>query len=136
MRHLVGRRSILMIGAAACCLCQLAPAIAASTTNDLKLRANILTAFIALFKFFYNGGVGVASYPVATEVVSTRLRAWTVGSSTAIGYLLAWLVSFCSPYFINPAELGLVSHLSIPEDVLDTHHPGHFGSSRLERYYW
>ncbi|KIW21313.1 hypothetical protein PV08_01893 [Exophiala spinifera] len=107
MRHLVGRRSILMIGAAACCLCQLAPAVAASATDDMRLRADILTAFVALFKFFYNGGVGVASYPVATEVVSTRLRAWTVGSATAIGYLLAWLISFCSPYFINPAELGL-----------------------------
>jgi len=107
MRHLFGRRNILMIGAMGCCLCQLAPAIAASTSDNLTFRANILTAFIALFKFFYNGGVGVASYAVATEVVSTRLRAWTVGSATAIGYLLAWLVSFCSPYFINPAELGL-----------------------------
>lgn len=108
IRHLVGRRAILIIGATACGICQLAPAIAASTSNNLAMRANLLTAFIALFKFFYNGCVGAASYPVATEVVSTRLRAWTVGSATAIGYLLAWLVSFCSPYFINPAELGLV----------------------------
>ncbi|KAK5054454.1 hypothetical protein LTR84_001344 [Exophiala bonariae] len=107
IRHLVGRRAILIIGATACGICQLAPAIAASASNNLAMRANILTAFIALFKFFYNGCVGAASYPVATEVVSTRLRAWTVGSATAIGYLLAWLVSFCSPYFINPAELGL-----------------------------
>lgn len=109
IRHLVGRRAILIIGATACGICQLAPAIAASASDNLAMRANILTAFIALFKFFYNGCVGAASYPVATEVVSTRLRAWTVGSATAIGYLLAWLVSFCSPYFINPAELGLVS---------------------------
>lgn len=110
IRHLVGRRAILIIGATACGICQLAPAIAASASDNLAMRANILTAFIALFKFFYNGCVGAASYPVATEVVSTRLRAWTVGSATAIGYLLAWLVSFCSPYFINPAELGLVSN--------------------------
>lgn len=118
MQHLFGRRNILMIGAMGCCLCQLAPAIAASTSENLTFRANILTAFIALFKFFYNGGVGVASYAVATEVVSTRLRAWTVGSATAIGYLLAWLVSFCSPYFINPAELGLVSLNGSPRALL------------------
>ncbi|KAJ9611680.1 hypothetical protein H2200_004864 [Cladophialophora chaetospira] len=107
MRHLVGRRAILIIGATACGLCQLLPAVTASAGVSAKIQASILTAFIALFKFSYNGGVGGASYPVATEVVSTRLRAWTVGSATAIGYLLAWLVSFCSPYFINPAELGL-----------------------------
>lgn len=114
IRHLVGRRAILIIGATTCGLCQLAPAIAASISDNLALRANVLTAFIALFKFFYNGCVGAASYPVATEVVSTRLRAWTVGSATAIGYLLAWLVSFCSPYFINPAELGLVRYYLPP----------------------
>jgi MFS family permease len=108
MRHLVGRRAILIIGATACGLCQLLPAVTASAGVPPRVQANTLTAFIALFKFFYNGCVGGASYPVATEVVSTRLRAWTVGSATAIGYLLAWLVSFCSPYFINPAELGLV----------------------------
>ncbi|ETI26647.1 hypothetical protein G647_10408 [Cladophialophora carrionii CBS 160.54] len=107
MRHLVGRRAILIIGATACGLCQLLPAVTASAGVSPRVQANTLTAFIALFKFFYNGCVGGASYPVATEVVSTRLRAWTVGSATAIGYLLAWLVSFCSPYFINPAELGL-----------------------------
>ncbi|KIW69440.1 hypothetical protein PV04_05317 [Phialophora macrospora] len=107
MRHLVGRRAILIIGATACGLCQLLPAVTASAGVSPRVQADTLTAFIALFKFFYNGCVGGASYPVATEVVSTRLRAWTVGSATAIGYLLAWLVSFCSPYFINPAELGL-----------------------------
>ena len=109
MRHLLGRRAILMIGATACGICQLLPAVTASAGVSTSVQASVLTAFIALFKFSYNGGVGGASYPVATELVSTRLRAWTVGSATAIGYLLAWLVSFCSPYFINPAELGLVS---------------------------
>ncbi|KLU82262.1 hypothetical protein MAPG_01336 [Magnaporthiopsis poae ATCC 64411] len=57
-------------------------------------------------RFFYNAGVGSASYPVATEIVSTRLRAYTVGSATSLGYVLAWLTSFCSPYFINPTELN------------------------------
>ncbi|KIX01019.1 uncharacterized protein Z518_10085 [Rhinocladiella mackenziei CBS 650.93] len=106
MRHLLGRRSILMIGATACGLSQLSTAITASVSPNPQTTANVLTAFTALFKFFYNACVGAASYPVATEVVSTRLRAWTVGTATALGYILAWLVSFCSPYFINPAELG------------------------------
>lgn len=53
-------------------------------------------------------GVGAASSPLATELVSSRLRAWTVGSANALGYFLAWLVGFCSPYFINPQDLNWV----------------------------
>ena len=107
MRHLVGRRAILIIGATACGLAQLGTAIAYSTAGPGSVTAtNSLVAFLTLHKFFYNGCVGAASYPVATEVVSTRLRAWTVGTATSLGYVLAWLTSFCSPYFINPTELN------------------------------
>lgn len=109
MRHLVGRRAILIIGATACGLAQLGTAVAYTTAGAGSATAtNALVAFLTLHKFFYNGCVGAASYPVATEVVSTRLRAWTVGTATSIGYVLAWLTSFCSPYFINPAELNWV----------------------------
>ncbi|KAL2864127.1 general substrate transporter [Aspergillus lucknowensis] len=102
-----GRRSILMIGAVACGLCQLGSAIAATVSSPTSLvTGKVLVALTALFKFFYNGCVGAASYPVATELVSSRLRAWTVGTATSLGYLLAWLVNFCTPYFINPEHLN------------------------------
>ncbi|EKG10332.1 General substrate transporter [Macrophomina phaseolina MS6] len=102
MRHLVGRRAILMAGAAFCGLCMLALAVAAST---VALR-DCLVAFTALFMFGYNACVGAASYPVATELVSTRLRSWTVGTATSLGYFLAWLTAFCTPYFINPENMN------------------------------
>ncbi|KAL1861184.1 hypothetical protein Plec18170_001699 [Paecilomyces lecythidis] len=106
IRHLVGRRSILIIGATACGLCQLASAIAATVNPSGRATGNTLVAFTALFMFFYNGCVGAASYPVATELVSSRLRAWTVGTATSLGYILAWLTNFCTPYFINPDQLN------------------------------
>lgn len=113
IRELVGRRAILMIGAIACGLCQLGSAIAASVANpDSLATGQTLVGLTALFMFFYNGCVGAASYPVATELVSSRLRAWTVGTATSLGYLLAWLVNFCTPYFINPEHLDWVSFLS------------------------
>lgn len=68
---------------------------------------SILVGFMAIFQFGYNSCVGAVSYPAATELVSSRLRAHTVGSATSLGYILAWLCSFCSPYFINPDDLGL-----------------------------
>lgn len=111
IRHVFGRRSILMIGAAACGVTQLASAIASTVNPGAQVTGQVLVAFTAIFQFFYNGCVGAASYPVATELVSSRLRAWTVGTATSLGYLLAWLVSFCTPYFINPTELNWVSFI-------------------------
>ncbi|KAL1622949.1 hypothetical protein SLS56_008557 [Neofusicoccum ribis] len=68
MRHLVGRRSILMGGAAFCGLCMLALAIAASVATSPVVLRDCLIAFTALFFFGYNSCVGAASYPVATEL--------------------------------------------------------------------
>lgn len=106
-RHL-GRRAILMLGGCICGFSQLALAIAATVAPGTRAMQNCLIGFIALFKWGYNMCVGAASYPVATELVSTRLRAWTVGSATSLGYFLAWLNAFCTPYFINPQNLGWV----------------------------
>lgn len=111
IRNWLGRRAILMLGAIACGLCQLASAIAATVSPNSLPTGQALVAFTALFMFFYNGCVGAASYPVATELVSSRLRAWTVGTATSLGYLLAWLVNFCTPYFINPEHLNWVCGL-------------------------
>ena len=109
MKCHLGRRSILILGGCICGLSQLALAIAATVTPGTKTMRNCLVGFTALFKWGYNMCVGAASYPVATELVSTRLRAWTVGSATSLGYFLAWLNAFCTPYFINPENLGWVS---------------------------
>jgi hypothetical protein len=109
MRHVVGRRNIMMIGSLTQGLCLLIVAIIATTSAGTLAARNCLIAFTALYMFSYNAFVGAASYPVATELVSTRLRSWTVGSAISLGYFLAWLTGFCSPYFINPENLNWVS---------------------------
>ncbi|AEO60449.1 hypothetical protein MYCTH_2129548 [Thermothelomyces thermophilus ATCC 42464] len=106
MRHVVGRRSIMMIGSLTQGLCMLIVAVTATTSAGTLVARNCLIAFTSLYMFSYNAFVGAASYPVATEVVSTRLRTWTVGSAISLGYFLAWLTGFCSPYFINPENLN------------------------------
>jgi MFS family permease len=109
LNKVCGRRTVMIVGAISCGLCELACGIAYSVAPTSKSTGNVLVAFTALFMFCYNAGVGVASSPLATEMVSSRLRASTVGSANALGYFLAWLVGFCSPYFINPEELNWVS---------------------------
>ncbi|KAK8016585.1 hypothetical protein PG993_014774 [Apiospora rasikravindrae] len=109
MRRLCGRRAILMFGAVVQALAMLGMAVGPTTamaqSNQDAVRGSVI-AFTGLYMFAYNAFVGNASYPAATEMVSTRLRAWTVGSATSLGYLLAWLTGFCSPYFINPENLN------------------------------
>jgi len=108
MRHVFGRRTIMMLGAFLQGMCLLAMAVTATTSAGTEVARNSVIAFVALFFFFYNALVGDASYPVATELASTGLRSWTVGSAISLGYFLAWLASFCSPYFINPENLNWV----------------------------
>lgn len=110
MRHVVGRRMILVIGSALQGAWMLGMAIGAGSVNTVGSEAGnrAVIAFMALYMFTYNAFVGDASYPVSTELVSTRLRSWTVGSAISLGYFFAWLTGFCSPYFINPQNLNWV----------------------------
>jgi sugar porter (SP) family MFS transporter len=109
MRHFLGRRAQLGWGAFASGVCQLVPAIVWTVKPDSSAAVETIVAFFALYYFCYGSTLGVATYSVASEVPSTRLRATTLGTATSLGQLLAWLSSFCTPYFINPARLHWVS---------------------------
>ncbi|KAI1376407.1 general substrate transporter [Hypoxylon crocopeplum] len=106
MRHVMGRRTVLMTGAVFQGCAMLGMAVSATVAYGTVSARNCLIAFSALYMFSYNAFVGDATYPTATELVSTRLRSWSVGSAISLGYFLAWLTGFCSPYFINPEDLN------------------------------
>lgn len=106
MRYVMGRRTIMTTGAVIQGMFMLGMAISATTEAGTRRARDSLIACSALFNFAYNAFVGIASYPVATELVSTRLRSYTVGAAISLGYFLAWLTSFCSPYFINPENMN------------------------------
>jgi hypothetical protein len=101
-----GRRSMLMIGSGACAACMLALAIAYTVSPGSRAAGRALVAFALMFNFFYNGFVGTVSWPVAGELVSSRLRVLTIGLSTGCNYFFNWLISYCSPFFINANDLN------------------------------
>ncbi|KAK3688654.1 general substrate transporter [Podospora appendiculata] len=105
MRHVCGRRTFLMLGAALNGLCMLGLAVSSTVVTSPDTARACLVAFVSLFLIVYSLATGVATRPVATELVSTRLRAWSFGLTVAVGHLNIWLVSFCTPYFINPENL-------------------------------
>ncbi|KJR81452.1 sugar transporter [Sporothrix schenckii 1099-18] len=101
----VDRRAIVMVGVAACGLCQLAFAIAWTVAPGSAATGRVMVAFITLFTFFY---VAYAPYAwlLGGEYPNNAFRAHTYGVATAMNFLGNWLAVFTAPYFINPASLG------------------------------
>ncbi len=108
MRHVWGRRTFLMIGAAFNCLFMLGLAVSATASTSFDVARSSMVAFVSLFLISYSFSVGVGTRPVAAELVSTRLRAWTFGLTQALSQFLMWLISFSTPFFINPENLHWV----------------------------
>lgn len=101
-----GRRSMMMIGAAGCGCSMLAIAVAYTVAPGSIHAGRALLGFALMFYFFYNGFIGTVSWPVAGEVVSSRLRVSTISLGTGLNYFFNWLISYCSPYFINSSQLN------------------------------
>jgi len=115
MRHVLGRRAFLMISAVGNALFMLG--LAVSTTESVgasfETKSKCIITFCLLHLIWYSFGTGLATRPVSTELVSTKLRAWSFGATQAVSQLIIWLVSFCTPYFINPENMNWVSIPSI-----------------------
>lgn len=114
MRHVCGRRTFLMLGAVFNALFMLGLAVSSTVNTSPETARTCLVTFVSLFLVWYSFATGVGTRPVATELVSTRLRAWSFGTSQAVSQLIIWLVTFCTPYFINPENLNWVSPSSPP----------------------
>jgi sugar porter (SP) family MFS transporter len=106
MQKAFGRRSMLLIGSGACGCCMLAIGVAYTVAPQSKEAGRALVGFALVFNFFYNGFVGTISWPIAGELVSSRLRVLTMGLSTGVNYFFNWLISYCSPFFINTNDLN------------------------------
>lgn len=68
--------------------------------------STLQVAFALMLNFFYNGFVGTVSCPATRQLVSSRLRILTIGLSTGCNYFFNWLISYCSPVFINANDLN------------------------------
>jgi hypothetical protein len=119
----LGRRSLMLTGHAGSALFMLGMAIAHSTSPNSPASGKAILACALMYHFTYNGFSGALSWPIANELVSSRLRVITIGVGTGINYVLqvsslslsilvvltaysAWLTSFTTPYFINSKELN------------------------------
>ncbi|KAK4155413.1 general substrate transporter [Chaetomidium leptoderma] len=104
----LGRRTLLLIGTINCGLSMLflgvISSLPASAHSASAIAAGVVFLF-AWFNFWFNFGLAPTTYLVAGEIPAQNLRAYTSGLSTGAGFVFAWLTTFTTPYFINPAEL-------------------------------
>ncbi|OHE95099.1 hypothetical protein CORC01_09623 [Colletotrichum orchidophilum] len=101
-----GRRRIMLINGLVICGClQLTMAVAYDKQPHTITAGKVLVAMSCIFMIAFNGMVAPYSWMVAGEAPSQRLRSYTFGVASACGYLLAWIVTFTTPYFINPSAL-------------------------------
>ncbi len=82
----IGRRTSMLFGSGMASLCMLAIGIAYTVGGTSHPAGTAIVAFMVLYGFFYNGFSGTLSWPVATEVVSSRLRVLTIGVCTGVNY--------------------------------------------------
>jgi SP family sugar:H+ symporter-like MFS transporter len=106
MRYL-SRRSLLMVFSfiSGCLMFAMAIVYTKSTVGNITAGKALVGCSI-VFTWAYDVGQGPVMWAVATEVPSQRLRSQTVGLSSGVNFVFGWLVSFCTPYFINPTRLN------------------------------
>lgn len=121
--HFGRRRVFLVPGLILCGVAQLLTAVVYQANPGAASTGQAVVGLAIVYILAYNVGIlpmplhnfaltifqsMVAPYAWISggELPSQRLRSFTFGFATAIGFLLAWLTTFTTPYFINPQALN------------------------------
>ncbi|KAK3938546.1 putative glucose transporter rco-3 [Diplogelasinospora grovesii] len=102
-----GRRRVFLIGGLLLCgLAQLLTAILWTVAPGTQATGKGIVGLAVIYILGYNGMVSTYAWISGGELPSQRLRSYTFGLATAIGFFAAWLTTFTAPYFINPESLN------------------------------
>ncbi|KAK4235243.1 hypothetical protein C8A03DRAFT_46583 [Achaetomium macrosporum] len=104
--HFGRRRVFLVTGLILCGLAQLLTAIVYQVNPGAKSTGQAIVGLAVVYILGYNGMVATYAWISGGELPSQRLRSYTFGFATAIGFFAAWLTTFTAPYFINPESLN------------------------------
>ncbi|KAL2018419.1 hypothetical protein VTK56DRAFT_838 [Thermocarpiscus australiensis] len=104
--HFGRRRVFLVTGLSLCGIAQLLTAVVYQVNPGAKSTGQAIVALAVVYILGYNGMVATYAWISGGELPSQRLRSYTFGLATAIGFAAAWLTTFTAPYFINPESLN------------------------------
>jgi len=106
----IGRRKLLLIGAAGMCICEYIVAIvgvSTPTTNTASQKS--LIAFVCIYIFFFAATWGPIAWVITGELYPLGIRAKAMSMSTASNWLWNWGIGYATPYLVKtgPGNAGL-----------------------------
>lgn len=102
-----GRRELLMVTSVVSSAMMFGMAIVYTVSGGHSSGASkALVGLSIVYTWVYGIGQGPVLWALGTEIPSQRLRSQTVGTASGLNFVVNWVVSFCTPYFINPDQLG------------------------------
>lgn len=108
----LGRRSLLLGGAAGMCTSQLIIAIVgATTTSDAANKC--MVGFTCIFIAFFAATWGPVAWVITGEIMPLKTRAKSVAISSASNWLFNFAIAYATPYLVDdvPGSAGLKSNV-------------------------
>jgi len=97
----LGRRTILIWGAAGMVICQFIVAIAGTVDGQNPQTVKAMIAFICIYIFFFATTWGPAAWVVIGEVFPLPIRSRAVGLSTSSNWLWNCIIAVITPYMVG-----------------------------------
>ncbi|GAA5836437.1 hypothetical protein JCM3766R1_001595 [Sporobolomyces carnicolor] len=110
----LGRRSLLLYGAAGMAISQLIVAIVGvATPADNQASQKVLIAFVCIFIAHFAATWGPLAWVVTSEIYPTTTRGKQMSMSTASNWLLNFGIGYATPYLVDdvPGSAGLKSNV-------------------------
>jgi len=104
--RVLGRRPLLVACSLLSSATWLGMAMAYTVAGTRPAASKALVGLSIVFTTVYGVGQGPVLWALASEMPTQRLRSQTMGTASGLHFVVSWLISFCSPYFINPDRLG------------------------------
>lgn len=104
--EIIGRRKILMSGAAGMSISQLVVAIVGVTSKSHAAQ-QVLVAFTCIFIAFFAATWGPCAWVVVGELFPLRTRAKSVALCAASNWLWNWAIAYATPYMVDPDKGNL-----------------------------
>lgn len=76
------------------------------SSPESSAAGKALVGLSITFTWVYNLGTGPVLWAYEAEIPSQKLRSQTVGLAQGVNFVFAWLLTYCTPYFINPEALN------------------------------
>ncbi|KAF5320855.1 hypothetical protein D9619_000115 [Psilocybe cf. subviscida] len=110
----MGRRRLLLIGAAGMCICEFIVAIVGVTAGDIQADGSVnlaaqrvLIAFVCIYIAFFALSWGPVVWVVTAEIFPLSIRGKGMSLAVASNWLWNFAIGYATPYLVNPTTYGV-----------------------------